>query len=81
MSPGFRSAGALSNIARELSWGPSMIRVFLAGVGVALAMSSSLSARAAPPPLSAYGALPAIEDVTISRDGSQLAYIAVSGER
>ncbi|HEX5775926.1 MAG TPA: hypothetical protein VFX95_04515, partial [Caulobacteraceae bacterium] len=57
-----------------------MIKVLLAFVG-AMVLAMSPQSSAAAPPLSAYGALPAIEDVTISRDGSQLAYITVSGER
>ena len=35
---------------------------------------------AEPPPLSAYGSLPAISRVTLSDDGSRLAFVGVSGE-
>lgn len=56
----------------------ALVKAALAALFVAV---SALPAFAAPPPISAYGALPALEDVAISQDGSRLAYIAVTGER
>jgi len=54
-----------------------MIVRLLAALCVAVFAGPSL---AAPPPLEAYGKLPAIEDVSISPDGASLAVIATDGE-
>lgn len=55
-----------------------MIRLTL-GAAAAWLLAAT-GALAAPPPLSAYGALPAIEQVTLSPDGKRLAYVTVTGE-
>jgi len=61
-----------------------MIRVLRAAMLAAAMAFAGLAGEAAwaaePPPLSAYGALPAISRVTLSDDGSRLAFIGVSGE-
>ncbi|HEX6860010.1 MAG TPA: S9 family peptidase [Caulobacteraceae bacterium] len=55
---------------------------FIAGcVGALMALAAPLAAVAAPPPLSAYGALPAIENIAISGSGSKIAFITVAGEQ
>ena len=61
------------------------MRVVLRAVAIAAAMMfAGLTGQAAfaaePPPLSAYGALPAISRVTLSDDGSRLAFVGVAGE-
>lgn len=59
-----------------------MIRTFAACLGALLfALTAAHPAAAAPPPLSAYGALPAIENVAISGSGEKLAFITVAGEQ
>lgn len=47
---------------------------------VIICVGAVAPALAAPPPLSAYGALPAINHVSLSPDGSRLAFVGVSGE-
>lgn len=42
---------------------------------------SALAAAPAPPPLEAYTRLPALERVTISPDGTKIAYIAMVGDK
>ncbi|MDY6923361.1 MAG: S9 family peptidase [Pseudomonadota bacterium] len=50
-------------------------------VTVVLAAAAPLAAQqAGPPPLSAYGALPAVQSVEISPDGASIAYIRREGE-
>ncbi len=58
------------------------VGVWIAVAAIMLAVGLSAPARAAaePPPLSAYGALPAISEVTLSADGSRFAFIGVSGD-
>lgn len=51
--------------------------VALALAGLFLACAS---ARAAPPPIEAYGRLPAMENVSLSPSGSRYAYIVVDGD-
>ena len=60
-------------------------RMFLAGAMASLAASTVIaqepaSVRPAPPPLAAYGALPSLEMVTLSPDGTRLARVTVTGE-
>ncbi len=45
------------------------------GLLFAVALSASLSARAAPPPVEAYGKLPAVEEVHLSPSGGRYAMI------
>ncbi|RZJ90828.1 MAG: S9 family peptidase, partial [Brevundimonas sp.] len=46
-----------------------------------LALASTAQAQTAtPPPLTAYGALPAVEHVEISPSGDRLALVTVSGD-
>jgi dipeptidyl aminopeptidase/acylaminoacyl peptidase len=49
--------------------------------GVLLSAALATSALAAPPPLSAYGRLPAVEQVAISPDGTRLAMIVTDGDQ
>ena len=51
-----------------------------AAIAAAMICVSAVSTSAAPPPLSAYGALPAMDHVTLSDDGSRLAFVGVAGE-
>ena len=56
-------------------------REFGAGAALALGMSAGSGALArSTPPLSAWGALPAIEQVALSEDTTRLAFIGVSGD-
>ncbi len=57
-----------------------MIRIFQALAAMAALMFTAVAAHAAPPPLSAYGSLPAIEDLDISASGKLLAFVGVVGE-
>ncbi|HWD66781.1 MAG TPA: alpha/beta fold hydrolase [Caulobacteraceae bacterium] len=45
----------------------------------ALSLFPAAPAQASPPPLEAYGALPAIERIDISPNGDRIAYISVAG--
>ncbi|MBC6982930.1 S9 family peptidase [Caulobacter sp. 17J80-11] len=58
-----------------------MIRRLLATAATAAALQFTLAAPAlaAPPPIEAYGALPALEQVEISPDGQKIAFIATVG--
>jgi dipeptidyl aminopeptidase/acylaminoacyl peptidase len=47
----------------------------------ALLASPAVAAPPPAPPLTAYGALPAIEEVTLSPDGKRIAFIGVVGEQ
>lgn len=47
---------------------------------VCVGLTGQVAFAAEPPPLSAYGALPTISRVTLSDDGSRLAFVGVSGE-
>lgn len=58
-----------------------MSRAFLACVGALALALTMLATAAAAPPLSAYGALPAIENIAISASGSKLAFVTVAGEQ
>lgn len=58
-----------------------MIRVFKACVAAGVLALSAAPAMAAEPPLAAYGALPAVENVALSASGSKLALITVAGEQ
>ena len=52
-------------------------------MGLEIAIAAALAAAptpAAPPPLDAYGKLPAVEAIEISPDGKRLAFIATNGE-
>ncbi len=44
-------------------------------VALAIALSAAISAHAAPPPLEAYGRLPAIEDAALSPSGARFALL------
>jgi dipeptidyl aminopeptidase/acylaminoacyl peptidase len=57
-------------------------RMFRGFVALALAglFLACASARAAPPPIEAYGRLPAMENVSLSPSGSRYAYIVVDGD-
>ena len=46
-----------------------------------LSPMAALAAPPAPPPLEAYTRLPALEDVTLSPDGTKIAYIAMVGDK
>lgn len=61
---------------RKGFWAAAIAAVMMC-VGVA---APALAAPPPPPPLSAYGALPAIDNVSLSADGSRLAFVGVSGE-
>jgi acetyl esterase/lipase len=57
----------------------------IGGLACALALALSVSGAAqgqavAPPPLEAYGALPAVEQIALSADGQQVAYVGLLGE-
>ena len=54
----------------KVSWIASIVALMSAGAGVA----------EPPPPLDAYGKLPAIEAIQISPDGKRLAFIATNGD-
>jgi dipeptidyl aminopeptidase/acylaminoacyl peptidase len=58
-----------------------MIKAFAAAAGAVALAFSAMAAHAEPPPLSAYGALPAIEQVAISASGEKIAFIGVVGEQ
>lgn len=51
-----------------------------AAVG-ALALGLGAPASAAPPPASAFGRLPAIQDAAISADGTKIAILSAQGDR
>ena len=56
------------------------------GVGRLAALAAACAffvttAKAAPPPLAAFGQLPAIERAAISPDGGQIAFILTDGEK
>ena len=53
---------------------------FLAVLAVAGALLLGSPARAEPPAVEAYGALPAIEQVSLAPSGQRLAYVSVDGE-
>jgi dienelactone hydrolase len=56
-------------------------RGLAAGVAAALCASTIDAAEpVAPPPLEAYGALPAVEQIALSADGQQVAYVGLLGE-
>lgn len=53
-------------------------RGLAAGVAAALCASTTgVAEPAAPPPLEAYGALPAVEQIALSADGQQVAYVGL----
>ena len=54
------------------------MKTWLAGIGLALCATL---ARAAPPPLEAYGKLPTTEMITISPDGKRLAMLLTNGDQ
>jgi hypothetical protein len=56
------------------------MRRFLVVVAALLAAFLAVPAFAAPPPLEAYGKIPAVEMVELSPDGSRYALVAVIGE-
>jgi hypothetical protein len=56
-----------------------MIRVFVALIAASL-LAVADSSMAAPPPLEAYGKLPAMEMVTLSPSGERYAFIADDGQ-
>lgn len=61
------------------------VAVSAAALGVALhtpavAQAVATSAKGTPPPLSAYGKLPDIEDAALSPDGSRLAVLTTRGD-
>ena len=63
-----------------------MIRNMLAAAGAALALAIGGAAAIAqgaptPPPIEAYGALPALDQVSISPDGSKFAFIGQVGDK
>lgn len=58
-----------------------MIKTILAVAAAALVNSAAIAEPAQKPDLSIYGALPSIEDVQISPDGSKLAVITTTGEQ
>jgi dipeptidyl aminopeptidase/acylaminoacyl peptidase len=74
-------AARAASIASGLYPGVSMIKAFAAAAGAIALALSAMAANAEPPPLSAYGALPAIEKVAISDSGANLAFITVVGEQ
>ena len=51
------------------------------GLLLAVGLSIGTAARAGPPPIEAYGKLPAIEHVSLSPSGERIAYIATDGEK
>ena len=58
------------------------MRLFRVVFAVLVLQFGASMARAEPPPLSAYGQLPAIEEVDLSPDGSNLAVVTtLSGKR
>jgi dipeptidyl aminopeptidase/acylaminoacyl peptidase len=58
-----------------------MRRVATGLAAAALLALSWTTGQAAPPPLSSYGALPAIENIAISASGEKLAFVTVTGEK
>ncbi|WP_269515111.1 alpha/beta hydrolase family protein [Brevundimonas subvibrioides] len=67
-------------------WSSAFVRLF--AVGLMLGVPQAATARTVPqetaaevPPLAAYGALPSLEFVQLSRSGRRLAFISVVGER
>lgn len=52
----------------------------IAAVAICVGVATPSAGAPPPPPLSAYGALPAMSQVTLSDDGSRLAFVGVSGE-
>src|ERR1700722_19528083 len=57
-----------------------MVRVLVAAAIISL-LSGVASVRADPPPVEAYGRLPAIEMVRLSPSGQRYAFIAVDGDQ
>ena len=55
-----------------------MIRIALAALAVLCATAATARAT---PPLTAYGKLPAVEDMALSPDGKSLAFVSVDGDR
>ena len=64
----------------------NMIAGLLSGAAAVLVGSGSLAepaavTRPAPPPLEAYGRLPAIEQMVLSQDGKKIAFVGVAGDQ
>lgn len=57
-----------------------MITRLIAGLIAACWAGGPLAAPPSPPPLSAYGALPALEEIEIAPTGDRVAYVAVVGD-
>jgi len=51
----------------------------IGAVVLAAVLAAAPGARGAPPPVEAYGHLPALEHVTLSQDGQRVAYVAEAG--
>lgn len=63
-------------------WRGASMRIAAAGLLAALLCAGpALALQSAPPPLSAYGALPSTELVQLSPSGDRLAFITVVGEQ
>jgi len=69
--------------AAEIStWACGVFDMRMIGAAVAaMALLLACGANAAPPPVEAYGHLPALEHVALSQDGLRVAYVAQAGDQ